>query len=119
MKIIAKTKEALFANKAESMTEVVVAFMVLTIVMSLFAQGMKFSNTAERYAVDRTRDSDSAMRTLLDTVISNGGDAEDGSGTSNESLNGQADMLKLKMYIVTPEGGGDNFVYYVYDANLS
>ena len=51
MKIIAKTKEVLFANKAESMAEVVVAFMVLTIVMALFAQGMKFSNNAERYAI--------------------------------------------------------------------
>ena len=118
MKIIAKTKEALFANKAESMAEVVVAFMVLTIVMSLFAQGMKFSNTAERYAVDRTRDSDSAMKELLDTVISNGGDAG-GGGTSSESLDGQVGMLKLKMYIVTPDGGGDNCVYYVYDADLS
>ena len=118
MKIIAKTKRELLTNKAESMAEVVVAFLVLTIVLTLFAQGISFSNRAEKYALDRTRDSDSAMRELLDTVISNGGDADD-EGTSKEALNGQANMLKLKMYIVTPEGGGDNCVYYVYDADLS
>lgn len=118
MKIIAKTKEAIFTNKAESMAEVVVAFMVLTIVMALFAQGMKFSNNAERYAVDRTRDSDSAMKTLLDTVISGGGSVGNG-GSFKDSLAGQPDMLKGQMYIVQPEGGGDNCIYYVYDADLS
>jgi len=118
MKIIAKTKEALFTNKAESMAEVVVAFMVLTIVMALFAQGMKFSNNAERYAVDRTRDSDSAMKTLMNAVISGGGTVENGN-TVIDTLDGQPDMLKCKMYIVQPEGGGDNCIYYVYDADLS
>ena len=118
MKIIAKTKEALFANKAESMAEVVVAFMVLTIVMSLFAQGMKFSNAAERYAVDRTRDCDSAMKDLMDTVTSNGGSAQAGS-PHNEELDGQPDLLKYKIYTASPKGGGDNCIYCVYDADLS
>lgn len=117
MKIIPKTRQALLANKAESMAEVIVAFMVLTIVMSLFAQGMKFAHTAENYAIDRTRDSDQAMRDMLDTVISSSGGAGSG-GTSNEALDGQADMLKLKIYYVTPSGGGDNCVYFVFDANL-
>jgi hypothetical protein len=116
MKIIAKTKRELLANKAESMAEVVVAFLVLTIVMTLFAQGISFSNRAEKYAVDRTRDSDKAMKDLLDTVIANHGDADDGS-TIKESLNGQPNMLKLKLYIVST--GGDNCIYYVYDADLS
>ena len=117
MKIISKTKEALLTNKAESMAEVVVAFMVLTIVMSLFAQGMKFAHTAENYAIERTRDSDKAMREMLDAAILSAGSA----GTSvvgNESLDGQADMLRLKVYSVTTEGGGDNCIYFVYDANL-
>ena len=38
MKIIAKTKAVLFSNKAETMVEVTVAFMVLSIIMALFAQ---------------------------------------------------------------------------------
>ena len=118
MKIIAKTKEALFTNKAESMAEVVVAFMVLTIVMALFAQGMKYSNNAERYAIDRTRDSDSAMQKLLDTVIAGGSGGTSGN-TVPQKLDGQDNMLKLTMYVITPDGGGDNCVYYVFDADLS
>ena len=116
MKMIPKTNALLLANKAESMAEVTVAFMVLTIVMSLFAQGMKFALTAENYAIDRTRDSDLAMKKMLDTAISNADVAGSG-GLPNESLGGQ-DLLKLKMYYVTPDGGGDRCVYYVYDANL-
>ena len=118
MKIIAKTKRELLTNKAESMIEVVVAFLVLSIVMALFAQGMSFSNRAENYAVDRARDSDKAMKSLLDTVISGSGGALSGT-SSNESLDDQPNMLKLRIYTVTTEDGGDNCIYYVYDANLS
>jgi hypothetical protein len=100
------------------MAEVVVAFMVLTIVMSLFAQGMKFSNNAERYAVDRTKDCDSAMKDLLDTVTSNGGGAHAGS-PQNDELDGQPDLLKYRIYSAQTNGGGDNCIYCVYDADLS
>ena len=117
MKMIPKTKEALLTNKAESMAEVVVAFMVLTIVMSLFAQGMKFAHRAENYAIERTRDSDKAMRTMLDAAINSAGAADD-SVVENVKLDGQDDMLWLRVYVVTTEGGGDNCVYFVYDANL-
>ena len=45
------------------------AFMVLTIVLALFAQGMRFAQTAENYAVERSRDSDSAMKEMLKAMI--------------------------------------------------
>ena len=117
MKMIPKTKALLLSNKAESMAEVVVAFLVLSIVMSLFAQGMKFSQTAERYAIDRSRFSDKAMKDMLDTAINGTGNAEPGP-VSQEELNGSP-LLKLRYYRVPGEGGGDYCVYYVYDANLS
>ena len=117
MKMIPKTKEALLTNKAESMAEVVVAFMVLTIVMSLFAQGMKFAQRAENFAIERARDSDKAMRTMLDAAINSAG-AADSSVVEDVTLDGQDDMLRLRFYSVTTEGGGDHCIYFVYDANL-
>lgn len=116
MKILAKTRAALFCNKAETMVEVTVAFLVLTIVMALFAEGMRFSNRAEKFAIDRSRDSDSALKGLLDTAVNGSGPAT-GGNTSIEKLDGKDDMLKLRIYTVPSADGGDNFVYYVFDAN--
>ena len=118
MKMIPKTKALLLANKAESMSEVTVAFLVLTIVMSLFAQGMKFAQTAENYAIDRSRDSDNAMKKMLDAAILDSGNAGNGS-TEILDFDGHSGVLKLTIYIVPPDGGGDNCIYYVYDAKLS
>lgn len=117
MKMIAKTKEILFEQKAESIIEVTVAFMVLSIVMVLFAQGISFSNRAESYAIGRSRDSDSAMKELMDSIVTGSGSATAGT-PHNESLDGQANMLKLRMYTVSPATGGDNCIYYVFDADL-
>ena len=116
MKIIAKTTAVLFTNKAESMVEVTVAFLVLTIVLTLFAQGMRFANKAETFAVDRSRDSDYALKDLLDSAINSDGGASGGS-VYYDNLDGNPDMLKFKIYTVSSPDGGDNFVYYVFDAN--
>lgn len=116
MKIIAKTKAVLFTNKAETMVEVTVAFLVLSIVMALFAQGMRFANKAETFALDRSRNSDSALKDLLDTAINGSGPAV-GGNVSYEKLDHNDDMLKLRIYTVPAADGGDNFVYYVFDAN--
>ena len=120
MKMIPKTKALLLANKAESMAEVTVAFMVLTIVLTLFAQGMRFAQTAENYAIDRSRDADSAMKEMLDAAILDSGNAyDDPEKTKDVDFNGHEKLLKLTKYEVLPDGGGDICIYYVYDANLS
>ena len=116
MKMIPKTKALLLANKAESMAEVLVAFMVLTIILELFAQGMKFALTAENYAIDRTRDSDNAMKTMLDTVSSNGNGAEIVASYDPKLDDDRTDLLKLTIYSVRPDGGGDNCLYAVFDS---
>lgn len=117
MKIIAKTKAVLFTNKAETMVEVTVAFLVLSIVMALFAQGMRFANKAETFALDRSRNSDSALKDLLDTAINGTGKAYGGTVTY-DNLNGNSDdLLKYRIYTVPAADGGDNFVYYVFDSN--
>lgn len=115
MKIIAKTKEVLFTNKAETMVEVTVAFLVLTIVLMLFSQGMAFSNRAEKFAMDRSKDSDSAFHNLLDAAINSEGTAYGGT-VKIDKLDGK-DILKYRLYTVPSADGGDNFVYYVFNAN--
>ena len=114
MKIIVKTKEALSSNKAETMVEVTVAFLVLSIIMALFAQGMNFANKAENYAIDRSRDGDKAFKELLDTAINSTGSFEVNSSTT-VSLSGKDDCLKLKKYCKAE--GSDIIVFYVFDAN--
>ncbi len=114
MKIIAKTKAVLFSNKAETMVEVTVAFMVLSIIMALFAQGMSFAHKAENYAIDRSRDTDKAFKDLLDTAINSAGSFEVDS-TTNVSLYGKDDCLKLKRY--RKPDGSEIIVFYVFDAN--
>ena len=113
MRIIAKTKEALISNKAETMVEVTVAFLVLSIIMALFAQGMNFANRAETFAIDKSRDSDKAFRELLDTAINSSGSFEVNSSTT-VSLTGKDDCLKLKRY--SKAEGSEIIVFYVFDA---
>ena len=121
MKIIAKTKAVLFANKAESMVEVIVAFVVITIVMALFAQGMNYATTAEKYAIDNTKDNDAAMLRLQRTVTGVADEADSTAITTADrlKLNNQPNMLKLTKYTIISGGGPSNtFNYYVFDANL-
>lgn len=132
MKIIAKTKAVLFANKAESMIEVIVAFTVMTIILALFAQGIRFANAAQGYAIEKTKDSDIAMQNLQDTVNGNPNKKKaDGVTVGSDDFGGDlikikdkdgndVEMLKLKRYYVTFNNGGDSntYYYYVFDADL-
>ena len=115
MKIVPKTKLALLTNKAESMAEVTVAFMVLSIVITLFAQGLNYANRAENYAIDRSQDSDKAFRELLDTAINSSGSFSVVSDTT-EKIDGQ-NLLKLKGY--KKPYGSDYIFFYVFDAKLN
>lgn len=123
MKLIAKTRAVLISTKAETVVEVTVAFLVMSLVMVLFAQGMRYAQTAENYAIGMTNDCDKAMRKLQDVVS-----GKDGTGVTDKDvtdaetlkLDGIDDLLKLKRYAVTLPSGGDSntFYYYVFDANL-
>ncbi len=119
MKILSETKEILESNKAETMVEVIVAFLVLSIVMVLFAQGMRYATSAETFAVDNARACDEAMLRLQKTVTGNE-DAAVRMSTENVALGNQSDMLKLSNYSVVLTDGGDTnvFYYWVFDANV-
>ena len=122
MKIIAKTKAVLVSNKAESIVEVIIAFVVLTIVMAMFADGMNFVTSAEKYAIENTKDNDTAMLRLQRTV--SGITTDEAAGTevttaSKLQLQDKPNMLKLTEYTIQCGNGPSNvYHYYVFDANL-
>lgn len=121
MKILAKTKAVLMANKAESIVEVIVAFVVITIVMAMFAQGMNYVTSAEKYAIENTKDNDTAMLRLQRTVtgVADEADSDEISSAEKLKLQDKPNMLKLTEYKIQCGGGPSNvFNYYVFDANL-
>ncbi|MBR5180632.1 MAG: hypothetical protein IKW88_00070 [Clostridiales bacterium] len=121
MKIIAKTKAVLVSNKAESIVEVIIAFVVLTIVMAMFADGMNFVTSAEKYAIENTKDNDAAMLRLQRTVngIANEADSSEVTTASKLQLQDKPNMLKLTEYTIKCGTGPSNvYHYYVFDANL-
>ena len=123
MKIIGKTKSIMLANKAESIVEVVIAFVVMTMVMALFAQGIRYSAIAENHAIERTKDSDAALKRLQNTVTGKADQAASKNITDKKLELEISDkkMLKLTRYVVElPDGGDSNkFYYYVFDADPS
>ena len=123
MKIIAKTKAILISNLAETMVEVIVAFVVLSIVMVLFAQGIRFANAAEYYAIENSKACDKAMVNLQKTVTGHGSETDMNvvsTNSENQTLDGKSDMLKITKYTITNTSGGDYniYTYWVFDANL-
>ena len=117
MKIIAKTKAILICNKAETIAEALVAFLVLSIVMVLFAQGMRFATAAEKFAIDNTKTYDNAFLELQKTIA---GDAS-GKASRKEhypvALTGTDSELHLSSYSVeVGEGDTDTYIYWVFDA---
>ena len=75
MKILAKTKAKLLETKAESMAEVIVAFLVLSLVMALFAQGLRYATSVETYSKTNTENNDNSMIELQKTIAGKGGTA--------------------------------------------
>ena len=115
MKIIAKTKAILICNKAETIAEVLVAFLVLSIVMVLFAQGLRFATAAEKYAIDNTRTYDNAFLELQKTLAGEPGQASQ-LRHDKKALTGPGTELYLRWYSVEiGEGDTDTYYYYVFD----
>ena len=124
MKIIAKTKAILKANTAETIVEVMVAFVIMTLVMILFAEGIRFTTKAEKFSIGKIKDSNSCMTKRQNTINHTGGDT---TGVPSNptvwklSLSGdpdaESDILKLTYYSIAPGNGGDRISYYVFDVN--
>lgn len=117
MKILAKTKANLLETKAESMAEVIVAFLVLSLVMALFAQGLRYATSVESYSKANTVNNDNSMIELQKTLSGKGGNASRPEDPQNRPLPGQENALKLSQYFVVT--GHDTNVYWVFDVGNS
>ena len=124
MKIVAKTKAILIANTAETMAEVLVAFIVLTLVMALFAQGLRYAASAETYAKDNTVKYDESLLKLQKTLAVGGVGAENMGEAQSRTLDADTDTfedsdknsLKLTQYGVKQNGDTAWNFYWVFDA---
>ena len=114
MKILAKTKVKLLETKAESMAEVIVAFLVLSLVMALFAQGLRYATSVEVYSKTNTENNDNSMIELQKTLAGKSGNASRPDVPKNVALSGKENALKLSCYYVFT--GHDANVYWVFDA---
>ena len=118
MKLLAKTKLVLYSNKAETIAEVLVAFLVLSIVMALFAQGLRFAAGAESYSINNSKSYDNAMIELQKTLSGKEGKASKFGETKDVTLNGMDGKLKLNVYQVPLDGGDSDCCYYcVFDVD--
>ena len=117
MKILAKTKANLLETKAESMAEVIVAFLVLSLVMALFAQGLRYATSVESYSKTNTVNNDNSMIELQKTLAEKGGNASRPEDPQNRPLANQDNALKLSQYFVVTDH--DTNVYWVFDVGNS
>lgn len=123
MKIVAKTKAVLLANTAETMAEVIIAFVVLSLVMALFAQGLRYATSAEVYAKNKTVTTDDSLLKLQKTLAV-GGEGAKNFDTANRTLitddsdfkDPSGNALKLTQYGVQNEGDSGWNYYWVFDA---
>lgn len=122
MKIVAKTKAVLLANTAETMAEVIIAFVVLSLVMALFAQGLRYATSAEVYAKNKTVTTDDSLLKLQKTLA--GGEGAKNFDPTNRTLitddsdfnDPSGNALKLTQYGVQNEGDSGWTYYWVFDA---
>ena len=124
MKIVAKTKAILIANTAETMAEVMIAFIVLMLVMALFAQGVRYATSAEKYAMDNTVKYDESLLKLQKTLALGGEGAENMGEPKSRTLDADTNALedsdtnslKLTQYGVKQTGDTAWNFYWVFDA---
>lgn len=123
MKIVAKTKAVLLANTAETMAEVIIAFVVLSLVMALFAQGLRYAASAETYAKDKSVMTDESLLKLQKTLAVGGEGAKNSDPTYRTLITDDSDFkdpsgnaLKLTQYGVQNEGDSGWTYYWVFDA---
>ena len=126
MKRHSDAKQILNDNKGETIMEVVVAFLVLSIMLALFAQGIRYANNARIYAMDECEAADTAVIELQKTInydenegVENG-KALMTSAESRETSIGNGKIV-AHQYVVSQASGTDirNYYYWVYEVKDS
>lgn len=111
------SKKILRDNKGESIAEVMVAFLVLSIMMALFAQGLRYVGTARSYAIEECDAADTAMLELQKTINkANQGQPSLAFTTGKDkqtAVTGSSTGLVAHQYqVMPPSYGTDQKIYY-------
>ena len=106
--IIRKINNLLKDTKGETIIEVVVAFTLLTIMMLLFSQGIKYATMTNMRADDTRSDSDLAMEGLQAEVASD-------KSTAMPVNDIEGNNVYRKRYVITVDG--QHYTYVVYSAD--
>ena len=106
--IIRKINNLLKDNKGETIIEVVVAFTLLTIMMVLFSQGIKYATMTNMRADDTRSNSDLAMEGLQSEVASD-------KSTAMPVNDIEGSNVYRKRYVITVDG--QDYTYVVYSAD--
>ncbi|MBR3247282.1 MAG: hypothetical protein IKG03_02680 [Clostridiales bacterium] len=103
-----KIRNLLKDNKGETILEVVVAFTLLTIMMVLFSQGIKYATMTNLKADETRNDSDKAMEELQKEIASD-------SSVAMPVGNIDGNNVNRKRYVVTVEGKEYSYIVYSVD----
>ena len=103
-----KIRNLLKDNKGETILEVVVAFTLLTIMMVLFSQGIKYATMTNLKADETRNDSDRAMEELQKEIASD-------SSVAMPVGNIDGNNVNRKRYVVTVEGKEYSYIVYSVD----
>lgn len=105
MKFIVKKGFRRSGKRGETMVEVLVAFVLLSIILVLFSQGIAWATRAESNATNNRKAADSAMEALQHDLAS---------GTKGSAVEGSRILVKdgveLVPHVITENG----FSYVVY-----
>ncbi len=116
-------KDVIRDNKGETIVEVVVAFLVLSIMLALFAQGLSYAGKTSSYAVEEMTAADTAVIELQKTINYTGAEGtEDGkalrtSEADREYVFDNGSSIVAHQYVVSQASGTDirNYYYWVYE----
>jgi len=113
MKILKKTNSLLGNNSGESIAEVLIAFILLTIVMVMFAQGLAAATNSQANARASRESADKSMKALQTKLVSTKPtDPGDGFGVSDgvELSNGTY-SYSVKSYKYVDSNGNTYVVF--------
>ncbi|GEM_PF-3073952 len=123
IKRISGLKNLLQDNRGETIMEVVVSFLILSIMMVLFAQGLKYAGNARTYAIEECDAADKAIIALQKTInnVADPADEVTAQMISGENIettvSGSTGSLVAHQYRVQQITGTDirSYYYWVYE----
>ena len=104
-----KIKSILADTSGETIVEVLVAFMLLSIILLMFAQGITSASKAEITATRNRNNADQAMIDLKNKLASGSPDTSDGSITKDSSISVGDGNITPYIYTVN----GNKYVVYM------